>query len=35
MFKTDLSDVVFAVFAVLCGISIGINLAELITKICS
>jgi hypothetical protein len=35
MFKTNLNDVLFAVFAVLCGISIGINLAELIAKTCS
>jgi len=35
MFKNDLRDVVFAVFAVLCGITIGLNIAEFIAKTCS
>jgi len=34
MFKEKLNDIVFAVFAVLCGITIGLNLAEIISKNC-
>jgi len=34
MFKTNLNDVLFAVFAVLAGITVGLTIAELITRVC-
>lgn len=34
MFRNQLNDAVFTVFAVLAGITIGLTVAELITGIC-
>lgn len=35
MFKNNLNDIVYAIFAMICGISIGLNIAELVAKTCS
>ena len=34
MFRNKLNDIVFTVFAVIAGITVGLTIAEMIVKVC-
>ena len=35
MFDAKMNDIMFALFATLCGITIGIEIAEIFAKVCN